>query len=95
MTKEFDWKASEYATGFKAEMVDNVTLFVTPDQTIGLFGAKPKRGTIWRAGASQWDGKSTISRFGRDEYNVLHKTAKDAMRAAERIYRDALESADA
>lgn len=86
---KFPW-TKENGSTFRAEMPDNVTLIVTPDQTKGFFG-DPKRGTSWHAQASQYDDKSTtISRFGRDEYNVKHKTYKDAMRAAESIYNDAL-----
>lgn len=90
MTKQFNWCPSTGFTGYRADMPDEVTLVVVPNQTTGLFGAKPKRGTTWSAQASQWDGKDTISRFGRDEYGIRHKTFKDAMRAAEAIYRDAV-----
>lgn len=86
---KFAWVVD--GAGYRAEMADNVTLFATPEYTKD-FGRTPKRGTFWRAGVSQFDGKSTISRFGRDEYHVKHKTKKDARLAAESIYRDAIES---
>lgn len=74
--------------GYRADMPNEITLFATPDYTKD-FGAAPKRGTTWRAGVSHWDESTrTVSRFGRDEYGVLHKSYKDAMRAAESIYRD-------
>lgn len=88
MRSPFNWQNSEYG-GFRAEMPENVTLCATPDRTTG-FGARPARGTTWRAQASHWcESTRTISRFGRDAYGVQHKTAKDAMRAAEQIYLDA------
>ncbi len=85
---KYDWKPSEYG-GYRAEMPGNVTLCVSPDQTVG-FAGKPKRGTTWHAQASQWDEATRcISGYGRDEYGVEHKTHRDAMRAAERIYEEA------
>lgn len=86
MIKQFNWANDAY--GWRCEMPGNVTLCVSPDRTTGFLG-KPARGTWWHAQASVWDGKSTISRYGRDEYAVQHKTRQDAMRAAERIYIDA------
>lgn len=88
--KQFAWIPDTHGAGFRAAMPDAVTLVVTPEHTTGLFGAKPKRGTMWRAQASQFDGKFTVSGFGRDEYMTQHKTMKDAMRAAEAIYLDAV-----
>lgn len=86
MTKQFDWQ--KVGHGFQAAMPDEVTLVVYPDATQG-FGTKAKRGTVWRAQASQWDAPTrTMSRFGRDEYGTARKTFKDAMRAAEAIYLD-------
>jgi len=89
MQVKWEKEAVGYGAGYRATMPNEVTLYVSPEQT-SAFGAKPKRGTAWRAGASQWDGKSTISRFGRDEYNIRHASYKDAMRAAETIYFDAI-----
>lgn len=86
--KQFNWEPRD--AGFTATMPHNVTLVVMPDHTTGLWGAKPKRGTTWHAQASEFDGKSTVSAFGRDEYNVRHANAKAAMRAAEAIYMDAM-----
>lgn len=87
MAKQFDWqKDGAYGAGHRATMPGEITLYVTPDRT-QAFGSKPARGTTWRAGASQWDEATrTISRYGRDEYGIQYKTAKDAMAAAERIY---------
>lgn len=83
----FYWKPVD--AGFQAEMPKNVTLVVIPDRTTA-FGMHPKRGTPWRAQASHWnEATRCMSRYGRDEYNVLHKTRHDAMRAAEQIYIDA------
>lgn len=74
--------------GFQAEMPGDVTLYVTPDQTAGAFGAKAKRGTQWRAGVSVWNAKtSTLSRFGRDAYGEMCADAKTAKALAESIYR--------
>lgn len=88
MTKQFDWIAGADA-GFRAEMPNNVTLVVYPDKTKN-FGTKAARGTTWRGQASHWEESTrTMSRYGRDEYNVQHKTAKLAMAAVERIYLDA------
>lgn len=81
---KFDWQPSD--GGFRCEMPDNVTLVVTPDRYAKGFTPKPARGTQWHAQASQWDGASTISRYGRDEYGNLQATAKDALRLAESIY---------
>lgn len=85
MTK-FTWTRDDSTAGWRCEMPGSVTLFVVPDQT--RFG-KAKRGTQWRAGASQWDGKSTISRFGRDVYMDKQSSAEDAKRLAESVYSDA------
>ena len=90
--RKFPWQPNPYA-GFEAVLPDNITLVVSPDQTKG-FQPQAKRGTTWRAQASHWDGATkTISRFGRDEYRVQHKTKQEAMRAAERIYEDAVAGA--
>lgn len=87
MKTKFPWQRD--AAGYRADMPNEVTLFATPDYTTG-FGTTPKRGTTWRAGVSQWDESTrTISRYGRDEYGTLHKSYKDAMRAAEAIYNEA------
>lgn len=84
MTK-FTWAWSEYG-GYRAEMPGNVTLCATPDHTKG-FAGKPTRGTTWRAGVSQWDEATrTISGFGQCDYATLHRSYKDAMRAAESAY---------
>lgn len=83
----FNWVKDANA-GHQVTMPGNITLFVSPDRTKD-FGSKPARGTTWRAGVSHWDEATrTISRVGRDEYCVQHKTAKEAMAAAERIYLD-------
>ena len=89
MAKRFDWIA--YEGGYRCEMPNDVTLVVTPDRYAKGFTPKPARGTLWHAQASQWDGKSTLSRFGRDEYGNLQASAKDAMRLAESIYLEAVE----
>lgn len=90
MSRQFNWTPNSSGAGFVAKMQGAVTLVVTPDHVTGLFGEKPRRGTTWHAQASHWDAATTtMSRFGRDEYGVTHKTFKDAMRAAEAIYRDA------
>jgi hypothetical protein len=90
--KRFNWLPNSYSAGFRADMPDAVTLSASPNQTVGFIG-KPKRGTTWSACVSQWDeSTSTLSRFGRDTYGVPHKTAKDAMRAAETAYLEAIEA---
>lgn len=83
----FNWQPKD--GGFRCEMPGEVTLVVTPERYAKGFAPKAARGAKWHAQASQWDGKSTISRYGRDEYGNLQETAKDAMRLAESIYRDA------
>lgn len=89
MPKTFNWQKS-YNCSMHAEMPDNITLVVSPDRTTH-FGTRVARGSSWRAQASHWDEATrTMSRFGRDEYSVQHKTAKDAMRAAESLYRDCI-----
>jgi hypothetical protein len=81
---KFDWQKNEM--GWKCELPGEVTLFASPNQTTH-FGAKPKRGTKWRAGASVWDVTTNImSRFGQDIYNIQFDNAKDAMNRAELIY---------
>lgn len=99
MTNQLDWTLAgstftahwnKVNAAYHLEMPGNVTLVASPDRTMA-FGTKPARGTAWRAQASHWDEATrTMSRFGRDEYQILHKTAKDAMIAAERIYLDAV-----
>lgn len=83
----FDWQPKD--GGFQAKMPNNVTLAVTPERYAKGLTLKPARGTKWHAQASIWDGKSTISRYGRDEYGNLQDSAKAAMRLAEDIYRRA------
>lgn len=87
MTK-FNWQPNAWG-GFSAEMPNEITLVVTPERYAKGFTPKPARGTLWHAQASQWDGKSTISRYGRDEYGNMQPNAKAAMRLAESIYNDA------
>ena len=84
----FDWQKGEYDAGFVAK-IGNITLGASPDR-VTHFGTKPKRGTKWRACVSIFDGKFTISRYGRDCYDQLCDTAKDAMRLAEQVYNDEL-----
>ena len=43
-----------------------------------------------RAAVSIWNGKDTLSRYGRDDFGNTYATAKDAMKAAETIYRETL-----
>lgn len=88
MTHVFAWEP--YDAGFRCYLPNEITLVVTPDRYAKGFKPKAARGTGWHAQASQWDGKSTISRFGRDEYGNLQPTAKDAMRLAESIYLEAI-----
>ncbi len=89
---KFDWQ--HRGGNWIAEMPDNVTLVVSPDALQG-FSNNPKRGTFWRAQASHWTPNAngvggTMSRFGRDEYNITHKKRIDAIKAAEKIYLDAV-----
>lgn len=94
MPKRFNWKPAGYGQtgpGMLADLPGDVSICVSPDQTVGLFGAKPKRGTTWRAQATHWGERTrTASRFGRDIYMTQFKTAKDAMRAAEALYLEAI-----
>lgn len=89
---KFNWQPNDHG-GFSAAMPDDVTLVVTPERYAKSFTPKAARGTTWRAQASQWDGKSTLSRFGRDAYDRLQPTAQDAKRLAESIYLDAIGAA--
>lgn len=89
MAKQFNWTA--YEGGYRCTMANDVTLVVTPERYAKGFTPKAARGARWHAQASQWDGKSTISRFGRDEYGNTQASAKDAMRLAESIYLEAVE----
>lgn len=81
-----DWQKKD--AGWVAH-IGNITLGASPDR-VTHFGTKPKRGTKWRACVSIFDGKSTISRYGRDCYDQLCDTAKDAMRLAEQVYNEEL-----
>ena len=82
----FDWQKGEYDAGFVAK-IGNITLCAAPDR---VKWGKAVRGTKWRASVSIFDGKFTISRYGRDCYDQLCDTAKDAMRLAEQIYNEEL-----
>lgn len=83
---KIEWTQDTYSKpGFIAK-IGNVTLSVSPDRT--KFG-KPARGTKWRACVSIFDGKFTISRYGRDIYNELCDTKQDAMCLAEVVYNEA------
>jgi hypothetical protein len=82
----FDWQPHD--AGFRCAMPGNITLDVFPERHAKGFVAKPARGTKWRAAASIFDGKFTISRYGRDEYMNLQASVKDAMRLAEDIYKE-------
>jgi hypothetical protein len=81
-----EWKKRECGVGFIAD-IGNITLCVTPDRTT-RFGTRAARGTKWHAQCSIWDGKSTLSRYGRDTYGELCDSAKDAMRLAEAVYNE-------
>lgn len=86
MARQFDWKPVDYGRGFRAEMPDAISLNVAPNQTVA-FGTKPARGTSWCVSISRYEEATrTIYRFGRDTYGIEHRTAKDAMRAAEQVY---------
>lgn len=68
--------------------IANITLYASPDRS--KFG-KAARGTKWRAGVSSWDASTrTISRFGRDVYGQVCDSAKEAMKLAEEVYREAV-----
>lgn len=86
---KFDWQPNAFG-GFSAKMPNEVTLVVVPDRYAKSLTPKAARGSAWRAQASQWDGKSTLNRFGRDEYGNLQPTAREAKRLAESIYLEAL-----
>ncbi len=81
-----EWTQDAYSKpGFVAH-IGNITLGVSPDRI--KFG-KPVRGTKWRASVSIWDGKFTISRYGRDTYDNLCDSKQEAMRLAETVYNEA------
>lgn len=86
MSPAIEWTKRDGDASYFADMPRNVSLFVSPDRSDG-FG-KPRRGTKWRYGASHWDGKHTVSRWGRDTYYDLCKSKDEAMRKAEALYRD-------
>lgn len=86
---QLEWSLDEYGN-YVARVGDYITLCASPVHTVTRqFKTRAKRGTKWRAQVSIWDGKSTISRYGRDAYHELHDTAADAMRLAEVIYGEA------
>lgn len=87
---KFKWE-KHMDGGFVCQMPGEVTLFASPERTKGYI-AKPVRGTKWRAGASIWNGKDTILRYGRDAYDDKQEDAKAAQRLAETIYLEALNS---
>jgi hypothetical protein len=86
MTMRIDWQQSDH--GCWVAKIGNITLCASPDR-LARFGTKPARGTKWHAQCSIWDGKYTISRYGRDVYMDLQDSAKDAMRLAEQVYNEA------
>jgi hypothetical protein len=77
--------------GYSLAMENNVTLWAMPVDYAKGFTPKAARGTKWRAGCSHWDGKSTVSRYGRDVYMQTTATAKEAMALAESVYASAQE----
>jgi hypothetical protein len=81
-----DWQKGDH--GCFVAKIGDITLCASPDRTM-RFGTKPARGTKWHAQASIWDGKCTISRYGRDVYTQLCDSAKEAMRLAEDVYNEA------
>lgn len=83
----FSWQPGNYDAGFRCEMPGNIVLSVVPSHSTA-FGTKAKRGATWSAQVTIFDGKFTVSGYGRDEYSIKHKTANLAMRAAEAIYTD-------
>ena len=84
-----EWKRD--GVTWLAEMPGNVTLVASPDRVAGPLGNKPARGTYWHAQATHWDEeKRTASRFGADVYLTKCKTYRDAMRLAEKVYREAV-----
>lgn len=83
------WERDQY-NNHVAHIDRFITLCASPVHTVTRgFETRPARGSKWRAQASIFDGKSTISRYGRDAYNELCDTAKDAMKLAETIYNEA------
>lgn len=72
--------------GWRAE-IGVITLYASPEHTTGVLGDKPKRGTTWRAGVSQWDEATRcLSRYGRDCYSDICANANEAMRLAETTF---------
>ena len=82
------WEKWCESAGMFRSQIGNVTLVVTPDTYAKGLSLRPKRGTKWHAQCSQFDGKSTIMRYGRDEYGNLQDTKEDAMRLAEDIFNE-------
>lgn len=82
---KIEWQKDEYSCW--VAKIGNITLCASPDRTKG-FLHKPVRSTKWHAQVSIWDGKSTVSRYGRDVYMQLCDSAKDAMRLAEVVYNE-------
>lgn len=91
--RRFAWEA-DGCGGWIASMPGGVTLCVSPNRTRGAYPPKPARGTSWRAQASRSVSPWEIRRYGRDEYNIRWSTRAEAMRAAERLYLDAVAEAE-
>lgn len=89
MDIKFPWE--KQGAGWRCIMPAEVTLFVSPEHLrMGRRGLQPSRGTKWHAGASIWNGKDTVSRYGRDVYLDKQEDAKAAQRLAETVYTEAL-----
>lgn len=81
---KFEW--FPYEGGFRCELPDGVSLNAVPDRFAKGLTPKAARGAKWRACVNRWDGKSTLSRYGRDEYMNLQDSAQAAMRLAEDVF---------
>lgn len=68
--------------------VGNIKLAAVPN-LYHRFKPKAARGAKWRAMCSSWnEATKTLSRYGRDEYDILYDSYSEAMRAAEAIFNE-------
>ena len=87
MTERIKWERTKEAS-YRAE-IGNIYLCAFPEHTrTSGFVTRAAPKTRWRAAVSIWNGKDMLSRYGRDYFANTYATAKEAMQAAETIYKE-------